>query len=346
MTDKKIAVGVSGGADSLALVLMAAEELAVFGYQIAALTVDHRLRPGSAQEAQYVGRLMAEHNIEHHILVWDGEKPLSGIEDAARAARYDLMQQWCEENGVHVLMVAHHRRDQAETFLMRLQRGSGLEGLCCMREVSYWRDLLILRPLLDCSPEDLRNYLRKRGVQWVEDESNTDGRYMRNKMRAYLPELEHQTGISAQILAQTAARLQSAEEYMEQQVEQIMEQQVCRLSGGVSCIEYGDFLQWHREIKFRVLACLCRREYIPRAERVLNAVQKMNHLPFYGITLGGREIFAAYGKIWVVPERNAKRIASREKWKEFVLQNPQYAAKKIPHKARVAILESWNPKNV
>ena len=176
--DKVIAVGVSGGADSLALVLQAAEELAVFGRKVVALTVDHGLRPTSRMEAEYVAGLMQKHGIEHHILTWTGEKPATGIEEAARQARYALIAEWCNQNEVNVLLTAHHAKDQAETFLMRLQRGSGLEGLCGIREYSVRDGLVILRPLLGVNPESLRNYLRQRNVVWVEDESNNDTAFL------------------------------------------------------------------------------------------------------------------------------------------------------------------------
>lgn len=340
ITDKTIAVGVSGGADSLALVLKAAEELKVYGYKIVALTVNHRLRPNAAEEAHYVAQIMAQYQIEHHILEWTGNKPTTGIEEAARAARYDLLKNWCDAHDVHVLMVAHHLQDQAETFLMRLQRGSGLEGLSCMREVSTWHGLKILRPLLNCSPQELRDYLQQRGVRWVEDESNQDMRYLRNKIRAFLPEIERQIGIKPQGLAATAMRLQSAEDFIEIQTEQIYAAQVQSLNGEVAYFKYADFLQWHREIKFRILGKLCRQTYIPRAERILKAIGMMKKLPFGGLTLGGKEIFCAYGLVWIVPELNAKRKASREAWKEFVQTNPEYAKMKVPHKVRVAILKS------
>ena len=249
------------------------------------------------------------------------------------------MREWCVAHEVRILMVAHHLQDQAETFLMRLQRGSGLEGLSCMREVSEWRGLKILRPLLGCSPAELRAYLQQRKIQWIEDESNLDTRYLRNKMRAFLPILAEKTGITPQCLAATAERLQSAEEYIETEVERVWAAEVKHWEGDVYCCKHSDFLRWHREIKFRVVAQLCRREYIPRAERILKAVALMSKIPFAGLTLGGKEIFGAYGYLWVVPEIAAKRKASRKEWKEFVRQNPQYDTKKIPHKARVAILE-------
>lgn len=340
IADKTIAVGVSGGADSLALVLMAKEELAVYGYRIIALTVNHQLRPSAATEAEYVAKIMAEHNIEHHILVWQGEKPERGVEEAAREARYNLILQWCKANEVRVLMLAHHLDDQAETFLMRLQRGSGLEGLSCMREVTNRQGVTILRPLLGRTPDELRNYLKRRNIKWVEDESNTDTQYLRNKIRVFLPIFAAHTGITPRCLAATAERLQSAEDFIEKQVAEIMETQVQMFYGGVFCFKYTDFLHWHAEMKFRILANLCRRNYIPRAERVLRAVTALGNLPFNGTTLGEKEIFAAYGKVWIVPELHAKRKASRQAWKDFVLQNQQYRDVKIPHKARVAILEA------
>ena len=335
---QRIAVAVSGGADSLALVLMAKEQLAVFGYEIIALTVSHGLRPSSDDEARCVAKIMQQYGIEHHILYWRGDKPTAGIEEAARVARYKLLTEWCRQNKVKFLLTAHHLQDQAETFLMRLQRGSGLEGLCCMRELTEREGISILRPLLHTAPEVMRAYLRQKGVEWVQDESNFDKRYLRNLIRAFLPQLEAATQISAECLAQTAKRLQSAEDYIEKQVDDVFADRVQRIGNTVYCIKYTDFLSWHNEIKFRVLARLCRREYIPRAERVLNALKQMQKLPFDGLTLGGKEIFKAYDKIWIVPEFGAKRKPSRSAWKDFVTTNRQFQNRKIPHKARVAIL--------
>ncbi len=335
---QRIAVAVSGGADSLALVLMAKEQLAVFGYEIIALTVSHGLRPSSEEEARYVAKIMQQYGIEHHILYWQGTKPTTGIEEAARTARYKLLTEWCRQNKVEFLLTAHHLQDQAETFLMRLQRGSGLEGLCCMREISNRNGVSILRPLLQVKPEVMRAYLRQKGVEWVQDESNFDKRYLRNSIRAFLPQLEAATQISAECLAQTAKRLQSAEDYIEKQADEVFAGQVQSIDDAVYCFKYTDFLNWHDEIKFRILARLCRREYIPRAERLLNALKHIQKLPFAGLTLGGKEIFKAYDKIWVVPELTAKRKSSRAAWKDFVAANRQFQNRKIPHKARVAIL--------
>ena len=337
--DEVVAVGVSGGADSLALVLQAAEELAVFGRKIVALTVDHGLRPTSRLEAEYVAGLMQKYGIEHHILTWTGKKPTTGIEEAARQARYALIAEWCSQNNVRVLLTAHHDKDQAETFLMRLQRGSGLEGLCGIREYSVRDGLVILRPLLAVNPENLRDYLRQRAIVWVEDESNRDTTFLRGKIRQYLPELTENIGINIEKICNAVHNLQSAEDYIEQQLDLLLAHDVIWDFGTVCRFRYADYLSWHKEMKFRVLARLCRREYIPRAERILALVNALNTLPFTGATLGGREIVLAYDWVWVVPERISKRVQSRKLWAEFVLQHPLYKNIKMPHKAKLAILQ-------
>ena len=337
--DEVVAVGVSGGADSLALVLQAAEELAVFGRKIVALTVDHGLRPTSRLEAEYVAGLMQKYGIEHHILTWTGKKPTTGIEEAARQARYALIAEWCSQNNVRVLLTAHHAKDQAETFLMRLQRGSGLEGLCGIREYSVRDGLVILRPLLAVNPENLRDYLLQRAIVWVEDESNRDTTFLRGKIRQYLPELTENIGINIEKICNAVHNLQSAEDYIEQQLDLLLAHDVIWDFGTVCRFRYADYLSWHKEMKFRVLARLCRREYIPRAERILALVNALNTLPFTGATLGGREIVLAYDWVWVVPERISKRVQSRKLWAEFVLQHPLYKNIKMPHKAKLAILQ-------
>ena len=166
------AVGVSGGADSLALIFLLSDWAKQYGIELTALTVQHGLRPEAEDEAQYVAQLMQKNNIKHQILYWQGDKPTSGIENAARNARYDLMHEWCCEQGIKSLLIAHHKRDQAETFLMRLQRGSGVDGLAAMAPISKWRELFVVRPLLGVNPEDLREYLQQKDIAWVEDSSN------------------------------------------------------------------------------------------------------------------------------------------------------------------------------
>lgn len=337
--DKVLAVGVSGGADSLALVLMAREQLSIYGYKIIALTVNHGLRPNAAKEAEYVAQIMQKYDVEHHILEWSGVKPDTGVEEAARLARYSLMKKWCDEHKVGVLLVAHHLRDQAETFLMRLQRGSGLTGLCAMREVSNFNGLKIVRPLLKISPDILKDYLKSKNIKWIEDESNHNTKYLRNRIREFIPAFCEHTGISLERMGEAATNLQSADDYIEKQIDKLFVNEIKQYGTEVFCFAYSDYLRWHAEVKFRVLARLCKRQYIPRADSVIQLIKELDKLPFSGTTLGGKEIFIGYAKVWILPEMASKHKSTRKEWEEFINANPQYKSIKIPHKARLVLLK-------
>ena len=129
-----IAIAVSGGGDSMALVLLADRWARAQGGRVTALTVDHGLRDGSSREAAQVATWLWGLEIAHTILPWTGPKPKTGIQKAAREARYALMSDWCRGQGVLHLALAHNLEDQAETYLMRLGRGSGGDGLAAMPE--------------------------------------------------------------------------------------------------------------------------------------------------------------------------------------------------------------------
>ena len=195
-----VAVAVSGGADSLALVL----RLRDAGINVIALTVDHGLRSESRNEAIYVADVMKKNGIEHHILTWEGEKPTVGIEELARQARYRLMFEFCKLRGVSVLATGHHRRDQAETFLMRLQRGSGVYGLSGILPISKRDGITVIRPQLEDDPENLKDYLRSKKIVWIDDPMNDSEDFLRVKIRKFLPELK-KIGIDEKRLADTAS---------------------------------------------------------------------------------------------------------------------------------------------
>jgi len=188
----QIAVGVSGGSDSLALLLLLSDWARVRGKTLRAITVDHRLRATSRSEAAYVGELCGRIGILHDILCWQGEKPRTGIADAARNARYELMAQHCAVHDIPALALGHTRDDQAETVLMRLQR-TDLEnrGLSGMAEKTLFSPdmhskIMLLRPVLSFSRRQLRDVLTASAIDWVEDPTNDDARYERVRLRMQL----------------------------------------------------------------------------------------------------------------------------------------------------------------
>lgn len=179
----RLAVALSGGADSTALLLLAEGWARARGGDVLALVVDHRLRAGSADEAAEVARRCAERGIAHRVLPWDGPRPSRRIQERAREARYRLLEGACAEEGILHLLVGHHAGDQEETIAMRRARRSGEAGLAGMALETTRAQSRILRPLLAVAPGALRDWLQRLGVSWIEDPSNRDPRFLRARMR-------------------------------------------------------------------------------------------------------------------------------------------------------------------
>lgn len=183
-TRPHLAVGVSGGPDSLALMLLLAEWIAARGGKLTALTVDHDLRPDSAAEAMRVAQWAAQAGIDHRILTWSAPKPQTGIQAAARQARYDLLTAWCRDNDVLHLAVAHQQDDQRETVAMRRARDATEDaGSAGMSLITARQGVRLLRPLLPVRGEVLRDFLRARGQAWIDDPSNRQQRFERIRWR-------------------------------------------------------------------------------------------------------------------------------------------------------------------
>jgi len=199
----RLAAAISGGADSMALIILANAWARARGGDVVALTVDHGLRPAATDEAARVAAWMLGQGIAHETLHWSGEKPRTGIQQAAREARYRLLEDWCRRAGVLHLLLGHQRQDQAETLLLRAAAGSGLDGLAGMTPLRETAAVRILRPLLDASPTALRATLRGRGQSWIDDPSNDDPTFARVRVRRDLAELD--TGIDG--LVSTARSL-------------------------------------------------------------------------------------------------------------------------------------------
>lgn len=204
--DMNLAVAVSGGNDSLALLLLAAR---AFPGRVTALTVDHGLRADAAAEATGVAAQCAALGVPHVTLRWEGGKPHANIQAAARTARYRLMGDWCAGQGVALLLTAHHADDQAETLLMRLQRGSGSAGLAGIRAARpLVAGVTLVRPLLGVRRAVLASLVAAAGWHAVDDPSNADRRFDRTVARALLA----QTPVfDVPRLAAIAANLAAAE---------------------------------------------------------------------------------------------------------------------------------------
>lgn len=182
----RVAVAVSGGSDSLALLHLVAGWAGGRGIEVQALTVDHGLRHESAGEALQVAGWCSELGVPHHILKLAGEKPRSGIQAWARQARYDAMTRWCAQYGFTTLLTAHTMDDQAETVVMRARRTTSAKALAGIWPQRNWHGVAIVRPLLSTRRTTLRSYLADQGWGWIEDPSNSDLRFERVQVRREL----------------------------------------------------------------------------------------------------------------------------------------------------------------
>jgi tRNA(Ile)-lysidine synthase len=203
----RLGVAVSGGADSLALLLLAR---AAFPGEVEAATVDHGLRPESAAEAAFVARLCGGLAVPHRTLPVAVSRGGEGVQAEARAARYAALAGWAAEQGLSRLLTAHHADDQAETLLMRLNRGAGIAGLAGVRaRRPLGGGILLCRPLLGWRREELAAIVGAAGLAPVDDPSNRDPAYDRSRLRARLAEMDW---LDVAALAHSASALAEAEE--------------------------------------------------------------------------------------------------------------------------------------
>ena len=208
---KGIVAAVSGGSDSLALLFLLKDHLATLENPppLTAVTIDHRLRAVSADEAENVGKLCHAYGIAHRVFAWEEAKPKTGIAAAARSARYRMLVQAAQEVGADFIATGHTRDDQIETFLMRQERSSHSEarGLAAMASRSWLESSVeLIRPLLDQSRMTLRDELTKKGISWIDDPSNVNTSYERPRVRLTSAAEADPETILAQIALAGAAR--------------------------------------------------------------------------------------------------------------------------------------------
>jgi len=307
----RIAVGVSGGADSLALTLLLKDWTDAAGGALTALIVDHGLRPESGAEAERVGRWLARRGVAHRVLRWTGPKPRHGIQAAAREARYRLMSEWCRARGVLHLALAHHRDDQAETLLMRLAGGSGLDGLAGMAALSERAQVRLVRPLLDTAKADLVATLGARGQQWLEDPSNRDRRHLRARLRELRPALAG-AGLTPERLAATAGRLGRVRAACETETAALLAAAAAIHPEGYIRLDPERLRRAPSELALRALGrCLMAvggGVYPPRRRRLERLLAALRADPAHpGRTLAGCRLLPRDGGLLVCREPSAAR---------------------------------------
>lgn len=268
-----LVVAVSGGSDSTALLYLIARWRAEgrAGLPVLVATVDHGLRSGAADEARAVADMTASLGLPHRTLVWQGDKPTSNLQDAARTARYRLLTEAAHDFGADTIVTAHTEDDQAETFLLALQRGSGVYGLGGMRPMRSLGDLRIARPLLTVSRARLRAMLVAEGAQWFDDPSNDNARFARVKLRQNRAALDA-LGLTISGLAATATRMARAADALDGAVDALIARSSGVFLGGMILVDPVVLLDAPDEIRLRafarLLGALSGLSYVPRFDRL------------------------------------------------------------------------------
>lgn len=299
-----LAVAVSGGRDSLCLALLAARWAAARGGSLAAVTVDHGLRPESADEARQVGRWLAAHGVRHHILRWRGPYPSTGVQAAARQARYGLLGEFCRDRAILHLLVGHQREDQDETVLIRREGASGPDGLAGMAAVAERAQFRILRPLLGVPRARLAATLADFDQPWIDDPTNQDTAMARGRLRVVVGDAERD---AARRAAQENA---SARVARERSMAALAARAVRFHQGGF--LEF-DLAQLQRAPQHTIAHLLARcavivagRDYPPRGERTRRLAAIVADIAevrqFTGSTLGGCRVIGHRGRLYMCRE--------------------------------------------
>jgi tRNA(Ile)-lysidine synthase len=365
----------------MALALLASDWAASQKGRVVALTVDHGLRAESAAEARLVGRRLKARGIPHRILTWQGGKPRTGIQEAARAARYRLLFDWCRARGILHLLTAHTLDDQAETFLLRLGRGSGADGLAAMPLVSEGPDVRLLRPLLTLPKARLIATLKARGQDWIEDPSNRDTGFARVRVRGLLSGLEGRPAGAARI-ASAARAMGEMRAARERLVAALLARAAAVSPAGYIELDASLFQAAGLGVAMRVLArcllCVSGRANAARGKRLDRLLADlMRKGPKRAQTLGGCRIVPELGKFLICrePARAELRLvpdggltmlwdgrfrialASRPAklrlgplgnsgWAEILRHAPGLRASPIPAAARLALLAASDSNGV
>lgn len=307
MLPPRLGVAVSGGGDSMALLSLLHGLCAAAGTHLEAVTVDHGLRPEAATEAAFVAHRAGALGLPHETLQWRGWEGQGNLQNAAREARYRLMADWAARRDLPCIALGHTADDQAETVLMRLARRSGVDGLSAMAPQSRRHGLTWLRPLLFARREGLRDYLRRAGLEWVEDPSNDDPRYARIQTRQSLAALDP-LGIDVETLAEVASNMATARDALERQTERAAGD-ILRMEGGALVMRSEAFFAEPEEIRRRLMICALGKisgsAYPPRRGPVATLIAGLAE--GQAATLDGCQALVRRGEIWLFREYNAVR---------------------------------------
>jgi tRNA(Ile)-lysidine synthase len=264
----RVAVAVSGGPDSTALALLLHTWAKARHGEVIGLTIDHRLREGSGDEAKATAQFLSSHGLTHGILHWEHETPpQSAIHASARKARYELLLANCRREKIPYLFLAHHADDQAETILMRLSRSTGIDGLAGMAARREQDGVQLIRPLLPVRKSRLEATCVARGWNFVRDPSNHWERFTRTRLRGMQQALS-KAGLTTDRLSEIAREAGAARAYLESACNEWLQANASLNIYGVVSLAYEAWQELAYAMRLRVLSralmAVGGSEYPPR----------------------------------------------------------------------------------
>ena len=312
---RRIGVAVSGGSDSLALLHLihdwgGAEALK-------AATVDHGLRPEAAEEAAQVATGCTALDIPHETIRWQGWDGKGNLQDHARRNRYELLARWAKRHGLDTVCLGHTLDDQVETFLMRLKRSAGVDGLAGMEQVLFRYDMRFDRPLLGQRRATLRGYLEEKGVAWIDDPSNDDRQYDRVKARQALAALE-EMGLKAEDIEHSMVNLRMASFSLKEHARDVAQKIVKEVAGDV-VFDRAKLRRQNPELQHRLLSgalmFVSSEDYPPRWEAMAeahSAIFQTRNMTLHGCLILSSDMTVRITREFKAVER--KRSATDAPW--------------------------------
>ena len=246
----KIAVAVSGGSDSVALLYLANIWADKNNIELFVISVDHNLRAQSKQETHYIQNISNSLNRKHYSLSFDHQNNFSNLQERAREGRYDLMTNLCLELDILVLLTAHHEDDYVENFCLRLERNSGIFGLSSSN-INWYNNIQIIRPLYNILKSELVEYLVNHNIKWFEDESNLSDKYKRNLIRQKLAKEEDY--IKAAIISQQLKTNKLIENEFKPELISAIVEAVKIFEYGFAFLDLVKFDKFSNEVKVQII---------------------------------------------------------------------------------------------
>jgi len=309
--NENLAVAVSGGPDSLALAYLTKCYSLKNKIKVRYYIVNHKLRKESSLEAESVKKVLKNIDIQCTILNWNGKKPSKNIQAIARDKRYSLLSNECKKNNIKYLLLGHHLNDLFENFLIRIVRGSGLNGLISFSKNTKYRDqdLNIIRPLLNLKKKDLLYIANEVFNFFVKDPSNLNEDYKRTRIRNLLHALEKE-GLDVTKLKLTINNLKDSDKSIKFYVDKNLKNNVVFLKRKNTYILSYSFFDQSHEIIFRSLTKLIQKlgkKYYPvRGKSINELIKRINKKSFTKVTLGGCFIERVNETILISQERSHK----------------------------------------